>query len=156
VAELGEALHDFAAQRAPFTAPPLRPQRLGRFLALCPLEPSPALSALAADCVRAFDRFRAPPSAAELARRRQAGLSPRQEALLREWGYPYLFDEFRFHMTLTGPAGDGEGAAILERLVAAASSLATLPLQVDAICLFHQPAPDAPFALSRRFAFGGA
>ncbi len=37
----------------------------------------------------------------ELQRRRAANLTPRQEFLLMHWGYPYVLDEFRFHMTLT-------------------------------------------------------
>jgi hypothetical protein len=49
-----------------------------------------------------LDGFRAPPSEVELARRRQSRLSPAQEQHLRDWGYPYLMDQFRFHMTLTG------------------------------------------------------
>lgn len=51
--------------------------------------------------LRALDRFRAPVSGAERARRRNAGLSPPQEALLAQEGYPKVMEEFRFHMTLT-------------------------------------------------------
>ena len=64
-------------------------------------EPSAALQALADACVEQLDRFRAPPSDAELARRRRASLTPRQDAMLVRWGYPYVFDTWFFHMTLT-------------------------------------------------------
>jgi hypothetical protein len=37
---------------------------------------------LARDCVLEFDRWRAPPRADELARRRAAGLTARQETML--------------------------------------------------------------------------
>ena len=46
--------------------------------------------------------FARPPGAAELERRRKAGLSAAQEKMLLRWGYPYVLDEFRFHLTLTG------------------------------------------------------
>jgi putative phosphonate metabolism protein len=75
---------------------------LGPFLALKPLGDQTALARLAQEVVTQLDRFRAPPSEAELARRRQSRLSPAQEQHLRDWGYPYLMDQFRFHMTLTG------------------------------------------------------
>ena len=32
----------------------------------------------------------------------KSGLTDRQEALLTQWGYPYVMEEFRFHITLTG------------------------------------------------------
>ena len=52
------------------------------------------LGRLAAACVRDFDSFRAPLSPEELAKRRAVDLTARQEELLVEWGYPYVFDEF--------------------------------------------------------------
>jgi hypothetical protein len=88
--------------RAPVTIPSLEVRRLGGFIAVVPTEPSAALADLAAATVAALDPFRAPPSEAELARRRKARLSDRQEALLMKWGYPYVMEEFRFHLTLTG------------------------------------------------------
>ena len=71
------------------------------FLALRETEPSPALQALADACVAGVDAFRAPPTEAELARRRRNGLPPAQEAMLVRWGYPYVFATWFFHMTLT-------------------------------------------------------
>lgn len=75
---------------------------LGRFLALTPVGDTFDIARVAATCVEALDTFRAPPDAAELERRRKARLSERQEALLQRWGYPYVMEEFRFHLTLTG------------------------------------------------------
>jgi hypothetical protein len=79
--------------------------RLGRFLALTPAcNPS----ALAAKTVAGLDAFRAPPGAEERERRRAASLTPAQETLLDLWGYPYVMDEFRMHLTLTGRDPDAE------------------------------------------------
>lgn len=77
----------------------LKVARISRFLALMPeREPFD----LAAAMVEGLDVFRAPPSAAELARRRAPGLNPLQDKLLERWGYPYVMGEFRMHLTLTG------------------------------------------------------
>lgn len=149
-----EALGAFARDRRPFTAPPVVPRSLGGFLAFVPSAPAPDLNALADDCVRAFDRFRMPPSPAELARRLAAGLTARQQALLREWGYPYVLDEFRFHLTLTGRLAEPERSRVLADLSTRTAGLATQPLAVEGVALYVQEHPDAPFTLMRRFPFG--
>ena len=102
-AALFEAAQAATASLAPFDLPRLQVQRIGRFLALTPTAPSPALMHTAAHLVEALDPFRAPPTEAELAKRRAKRLSPSQDALLARWGYPYVMEEFRFHLTLTGP-----------------------------------------------------
>jgi len=72
------------------------------FVAVVPRDRTPALDRLAVQCVKTFDRFRAAITADEKARRTAAGLSAPQAENLERWGYPYVLDEFRFHMTLTG------------------------------------------------------
>lgn len=152
LAEAAEAL----AQGLPaFAAPPLQLSRLSGFLALTLSGRCPAMQHLADRCVSELDAFRAPPSAVELARRRRANLSPRHEALLVRWGYPYVMDEFRFHMTLTARL-DAEESAVVERaLVPLVAPLCATPLAVDALSLFHQPSADAPFCLLRRYRLEG-
>lgn len=102
-AGLRAALDRFCAGRPPVTLPGLEVAPLGRFVALRAVGDEGALAALAGETVRALDDFRAARDAAELARRQHAELTERQAALLARWGYPYVMDEFRFHMTLTGP-----------------------------------------------------
>lgn len=80
----------------------LKVARLGRFLALIPLGDQTELASRAAQIVTGLDRYRAPTSEAELARRRKSVLSPAQEQHLADWGYPYVMDQFRFHLTLSG------------------------------------------------------
>jgi len=77
--------------------------QLGRFFALVPQPVSPQMERLAADLVTDLDNLRRPLTAAELQRRRKAWLTDLQDQLLQRWGYPHVLDEFRFHMTLTGP-----------------------------------------------------
>jgi len=120
--DFAKTASDIAARHESFVIPRLRLARLGHFLALVPDGPVPDLVELAADLVMGLDGFRAPASEAELARRKSAGLTPTQEAYLDQWGYPYVMDEFRFHLTLTGPLEDPEAveAAIAARLPAEA------------------------------------
>ena len=77
--------------------------RIGGFIALVPTGDFAELADLASSAVSGLDSFRAPPSDHELARRRQSNLTADQEINLKTWGYPYVFNDFRFHMTLTGP-----------------------------------------------------
>jgi ribose 1,5-bisphosphokinase len=152
--DLHAALRQFAMRCAPLPIGQLSLQGLDGFLALRPREKT-ALRDFAADCVRHFDFLRAPASAGELARRRAAGLTPRQEAMLVRWGYPYVMDEFRFHLTLTQRLD----ADALERMQTALTpliqALNSEPVRVDALCLFEQTSAAAPFRLTRRYGFDG-
>ncbi len=151
--DLETAIAALAATLAPIPGMPFTLRRLGSFLALVPAAPSDALRDLAAACVQRLDDFRAPPSEAELAKRRQQKLSPRQEALLAEWGYPYVLDEFHFHLTLSGPLVEAEAAAIATVLSAELDPILADPLPVREICLFGE-AEYGMFHLLRRFPLG--
>lgn len=118
--------------------------RLEDFFALVPAEPEPDLQRIE-DCVlQAFEPYRAPLTAEEIARRRPERLSQRQRDYLDRWGYPFVREEFRFHMTLTGPVpGPAEDwRADLESRFA---PVLGQPLPVDGLGIFVEPAPGAPF-----------
>ncbi|HXZ02429.1 MAG TPA: DUF1045 domain-containing protein [Stellaceae bacterium] len=153
-AELEAALARFAAQRSPVALPALRLKRIGRFIALAPRAREAAIDALAAAAVEAFDGFRAPADAAELARRRAARLTPAQQANVARWGYPYVMEEFRFHVTLTGPLDDAVAARLEPPLAALFAPAIAAPPAIAEIALFIEPEPGAPFLLARRFALG--
>ena len=139
-----------AATLAPFDLPPLAVANLSGFLALRETEPCPALRALADACVAGVDRHRAPPSADELARRRAHGLSPGREAMLRRWGYPLVFDEWRFHITLTRRLTDPERAVFRPAAEAHFADALPHPRRVTDICVFTQAGPGAAFTLAER------
>jgi hypothetical protein len=82
-------------------------------------------------------------------------LTPRQRELLVAWGYPYVLDQWRFHMTLASGLERAEADRLREALDPLAAHLGKAPLLVDAVCLFEQPAAGAPFRLTARFPFGG-
>ena len=130
---------EFASTLAPVSIPALEIAAIGSFLALVPAEPNAGLADLAGGIVTGLDEFRRPPDEAEMDKRRAAGLSARQDELLREWGYPYVLDEFRFHMTLSG------------RLDADRKSMALAMLET-----WIAPVVPAPFILDRLAIMGEA
>ena len=149
-AELQEALAHFAANQSVPAAPPLALRQLSGFLALVPSAAAPELAVLAQACVEAFEPFRAPPAEAELARRRAAGLTPRQDANLLSWGYPYVAEDFRFHMTLTQRLAGEELSRVESALAPAVAPLCQDPLGIDALALFRQDGPEESFELVKR------
>lgn len=99
--DVKSALKDFARKTAPFSLEGLAPNLLGKFLALTPTTKSQQLSELAARCITEFDHLRAPLSDKDIERRRKTNLTPQQDSYMLEWGYPYIFEHFHFHMTLS-------------------------------------------------------
>jgi putative phosphonate metabolism protein len=155
---LREGLQTLCRAWEPFDMPALEVALLDDFLALVPAQPSPALHAVAAACVTGLHAFSEPLSLSELQRRRAAGLTPEEDALLVRWGYPYVLDRFRFHMSLTGSLRDTE-PRVVETLRAAARQhfaplLAATPLRFEAISLFAEPAPGADFVCLAQMALG--
>lgn len=149
------ATHELAGRIAPFTLPRLAVMDPFGFLALRETAFCPPLQALADACVTALDRFRAPPSEAELARRRRARLTEAQEAMLVRYGYPYVLGTWFFHMTLTRRLSVEEHATwrpMVERFFAPAVAAERL---VTDVCLFTQVGPGAPFVIARRIALTG-
>ncbi|MGP1252831.1 MAG: DUF1045 domain-containing protein [Kiloniellales bacterium] len=145
-AALQDSLRAFAALQPPVELGPVTVGDLSGFLALVPLAAPPELGRLAEACVTHFDDFRAAPSEAELAKRRAKGLSPRQDELLQRWGYPYVCDQFRWHMTLTAKLPDAERDRWHRELQHLAAPALAEPLVIDSLSIFRQPAGDRPFA----------
>lgn len=153
-AGLEAACETLAAGLAPARAEGLDLAPLGRFLALRPVGDAAALNALAAAWVTGLDDFRAPPEAAETARRNQTDLTAAQAANLARWGYPFVLGEFRFHITLTGRLDPALLAQV--RAVLAQHLLPQLPAPfVVADVALAGEGPDGRFRLLRRFPLTG-
>jgi putative phosphonate metabolism protein len=144
-AGLSAACAAFAAQ--PRLLPRIRPevQSISGFIAVVPAEPVGELQQLAADCVRAFDRFRAPLTPDNRERRQPAKLSERQRSYLDRWGYPYVFEEFRFHMTLTGRLVPDQRDLVMPMLRRRFDELALDRIAIDRIALFKQDSGASRF-----------
>lgn len=152
--ELRDGVRALCARQAPVDLPRLEIARLGRFLALVPEAPCPALNGLAAAVVRGLDPFRAPPDAAELARRRKARLSPRQDANLSRWGYPYVMEDFRFHITLTGPLKPDLLPEVEAILADHMRRFLARPMRIDALSLVGEHAETGRFHALERVPLG--
>lgn len=149
--DLLDAAAALAEYREPIRVGRLGVVLIGDFAALVPEAPPPELGLFAAECVAALDPLRAALSEPERARRRPERLGPRRRALLDRWGYPHVFEAFRFHMTLTGrlPAGEGE----TWRAGLACAYGRGEDLVVDAVTVLRQDGTE-PFRVLRRISFG--
>ena len=98
---LRSAFHGFCNHQKPAASGNLTLSEQGGFISLRPQRQSAALFELGKNCLEAFDPFRAPLDQNDLNRRRNARLSPRQNDFLHQWGYPYVLQEFQFHITLS-------------------------------------------------------
>ena len=117
------------------------------FVAVVPADPPSELRRLASDCVTDFDGFRAPLTENDRARRNPDALTPRQRDYLDRWGYPYVLEEFRFHMTLTGRLGATRREPILAMLRSRFAELDIDHLAIDRIALFRQDGENARFRI---------
>ncbi|MDR7221896.1 DUF1045 domain-containing protein [Aminobacter aminovorans] len=153
-AALIDAIDAFANATVPFDIPRLKLAQIDGFFALVPAEPLPELDRFAGDVVTAFEPFRAPLSDAEMARRNPDALSPRECRNLSQWGYPYVFDTFRFHMTLTGRITAEEAQRVRAAIEECLGDTLDKPVPVDGLALFVEPSPGAPFEVRTYRALG--
>jgi hypothetical protein len=121
---------------------------LHHFVAITPANVCPGLSAFAASCVKHFDDFRAPLTSADRSRRLAAHLTTRQIGHVGRWGYPYVFDDFHFHMTLTGALAASCQQAMLGYLQRGlACSHGDFPISIDRLALLRQDNAGARFVV---------
>ncbi len=130
--------------------PPLMPavKTVASFVAVVPTENTAALDALAYAVVATFEPFRAPLTSQDRERRLQSPLTPRQIENLDRFGYPYVGEDFRFHMTLTGSLHVDMREPVraeLERLFARETG--GDDIVVDRLCVFKQERRDGAFKI---------
>jgi len=153
--DLLRAIMEFCGALEPVVLPRLRVARIAPFFALTPSAASPGLDALAIRVVRDFDRFRAPLSEADIERRNPDRLTRPQLANLYRWGYPYVGEEFRFHMTLTGPVESKDAPKVEAVLNDMFAQSLSEPLAIGSIALFVEATPGAPFVVHSLHPLGG-
>ena len=153
-AALLKALMHFASTATPFEIPRMEIARLGEFYGLAPSVPCEQMNHLAASVVQTFDAFRAPLSDAEIERRDPDRLTASQFSNLHRWGYPYVMDEFRFHMTLTGPIHPSLNARFEHALREFFAPLLNEPLKISSLALFIEPEASAPLRVHSQHPLG--
>ena len=154
--DMAAAARSFAALCRPFAIRALRVAPLEGFLALVPAQPEAALDVLAAAAVDHFAALRAPLTPAEIERRDPVRLSPRQRAYLERYGYPFVKEEFRFHMTLTDPVAEPDASRLESGLASLFAPALREPVQLRAVSLFVEPEPGAPFTVHSTHPFTDA
>jgi hypothetical protein len=145
--ELEQSVADFARERSAVIVPRLVLANMDAFFALVPGAPAESLYELAAEVVTAFDGFRAAPDAADLARRNPAGMTDRQRELFGRWGYPYVLDQFRFHLTLTDRVAVERREAVEAVLADWFADSLGADIPVGALAVFTESERGAPFVL---------
>jgi hypothetical protein len=121
-------LINFARRRNPLATGPLTLSRDGRFLVLRPVEATPALDWLAAQCVASLEDFESSPAEAE---------SP-----------------YRFSITLTGPLEKAHLERVTQALWPVLEEICASGVTVDALSLFGDSGGRAPMRLIGRYRFG--
>ncbi len=150
---LSEKLSAFAAAHRRFRLPPLKLERMDDFVALVPEVPGDRLNAIAHACVETFDEFRTPLEQRELGYRQSTPLTRRQHELLLRWGYPYVMEEFRFHITLTSRGYRNQCDQVIAGLSEGVEKLNRSGVDFNDVCLFYQARRRQPFTLLERFSF---
>jgi hypothetical protein len=155
VVELEAALEAFGRSNGPVEMGTIELRLLDGFLALMPSEQSAELTDFAQTVVEAFEPFREPLSPMVRERRLKAPLTPRQIELLDRYGYPYVMEEFRLHMTLTDRLGPADRADIVAAAEGWFAPVTEKPVVVDRLVLFHEPETGAAFVRLRDFPLTG-
>ena len=148
--DFAAAVTELAAGLAEFPLPPLGVTDMDGFLVLREQETSRNLQALADSAVATLDGFREQPEAAELARRRRHGLTEAEETMLERWGYPYVFQLWRFHITLSRRLDAAEMAKARPIATEYFKQALAHPRRVSSLSVFTQRAPGHPFLLAER------
>jgi hypothetical protein len=147
-------LNNFATRRKPVETGPLTLARSGRFLVLRPVEATPALEWLAAQCVAAFEDFAAPPSDAEREHYVSPKLSDYQRLLLESFGDPYVLSEYRFSITLTGPLDAAHLERVAQALWPVLEDICANGVKIDGLSLFGDSGGRTPMRLIGRYHLG--
>ncbi len=153
--DVAQTVDDIAAALPPARMEGLALQRIKGFLALTPTGDESDLLRLGAEVVSRSDRLRAPLTEAEIAKRRPERLSPRQRQLLDIWGYPYVMEEFQFHLTLSDDLPEAVADAVAPVLADWLAPVLPRPFVIDNLCLMGEDAAGRFHLVSRHALTGG-
>ena len=149
-AELLSELSSFCANQPAIALTDLAPTSLQAFTALTlPTQPNELIE-LAADVVKHFEPYRQELTSADRQRRQIATLSPSQLDNLEHYGYPYIFDDFQFHMTLSDALPPDEDRFLPWVRSIYQQMVLQTPL-LDRLCVFRQVDRTTPFVRIAEF-----
>ena len=142
---LSQAVDECAGLLESVTIDVLTLRWIGSFLALVPSENSIELQKLSGVVVSQLDSMRAPLTDADIQKRNPSKLTTNQLRHLHQWGYPYVGDEFRFHMTLTGPVSQPDQPQVEKAARRHFGDLIDQPIYVYQLVISKQLDPQSPF-----------
>lgn len=152
--DLCELLDDFSSKQLPITLGSLTIRYQEKKFYLEPETYPSSLISLAAEGIRILDSYGAAPKPSEYARLKAAVLSPQEKQNLELWGYPYVFNQYRFRFLLTSRVTDTvEKEVIYSALVRLFSTIIATPLMINALSLFIENGAGQPMRLIKRFEF---
>ncbi|MGB7243122.1 MAG: DUF1045 domain-containing protein [Sulfitobacter sp.] len=138
VDRLKSAFENLCAAHKPVTLDALALVYQHGFIALRPTTNSETLMDLESAVVRTLDPCRAPLSQAALTKRRAARLTDRQDAHLLKWGYPYVMQDYQFHITLTGRLKPELAELVQQALAPRLAAFLAQPYRLDALSLMGE------------------
>jgi len=148
---LKSRLISFAADYEAVETGPLTLARAGRYLVLRPIEPSPSLDQLAAQCVSTFEQFAAE---SEDGCEDHQHLSSYQRLLLKSFGHTHMPSEYRFSITLAGPLDRAHLERVSQALWPVIEEICASGVTVDGLSLFSDAGGRAPMRLIGRYRLG--
>ena len=95
-----DVISHIAAQHSRFKIKGLKIVYSKKFTFITSRKPNKLLINLENDLVKHLDTFRAELNKTEIKKRIPDSLTFKQNKYLKEWGYPFVLDQFKFHMTL--------------------------------------------------------
>jgi putative phosphonate metabolism protein len=151
---LRDAMKAFSEQHRKFFIGQMKVAKLGSFVAIIQENPSDEFANFASNIVTHFEDYRAPLTDEDIAKRRKAKLTPRQDELMLKWGYPFIFDQFKFHLTLTGKLSEQNAKSVCDRLTDHLKPILDTPVEAIDLCLYGER-EDGRFEIIERFPFLG-
>ena len=144
VREISKQIHSFYFDQ-------LIIKKLGNFIGLIPTN-NLKINAVSNKFVEELDYLRDELSESEIKKRKPHKLTSNQKQMLFKWGYPYVFDEFKFHLTLTSKLNVVEIDDVLRSLQNILKQVNLNKISFNNICIFGQKS-DEKFYFVQRFNF---
>ncbi|MCY4302093.1 MAG: DUF1045 domain-containing protein [Aestuariivita sp.] len=152
---LEQAIAELTGTLAPICLDSLEITRLNRMLMLTAVGFPSTINHLSARLVMELDCHRAALTDLEFSRHKPDVLTPAQTRNLNEWGYPYVLDEYRFHITLTSKLPRDELSHTELILAKELKPKLPRPIHINNISLMRED-DNGYFHLLKRFPLGAA
>ncbi len=143
----------FCETMTPANSGKLQIRAINTRLVMEPMITPRAILNMADDCVRFFNKFRMPGKPLPGNSPVRKSLSTRQLDYYLRWGQPYVFEEFRPHIPLTGRLPGKAVNPLGKQLALHFGNALNAGLLVDNISIFCQPNNLEPATLIAQFTF---